>query len=233
MLASVPAQGLITTEADGKWPRCRSAAGKCSWQVLICSWHSHFPKSTRHNFIIQSITIYDPLFVSVTFGALLSAGWLLGFCHGSAGNELVCKLRRHKRLWYNPWVKMIPWRRKWQPTPVSFPGKSHRQRRLVSCSPWGHKELGTTEWLHFHFSLSCVGEGNGNPLQCSCLENPRDVGAWWAAIYGVAQSRTRLKQLSSSSSSTKAIKKLVCLEMNVVWTPQHLHAEKSKHTRYS
>ena len=60
----------------------------------------------------------------------------------------------------------------------------------------------TTERLHFHFSLSCIGEGNGNPLQCSCLENPRDGGAWWAAVYGVAQSRTRLKRLSSSSSSS-------------------------------
>ena len=59
----------------------------------------------------------------------------------------------------------------------------------------------TTEQLHFHFSLSCIGEGNGNPLQCSCLENPRDGGAWWAAIYGVTQSRTRLKRLSSSSNS--------------------------------
>ena len=58
-----------------------------------------------------------------------------------------------------------------------------------------------TERLHFHFSLSCIGEGNGNPLQCSCLENPMDGGAWWAAIYGVAQSRTRLKWLSSSSST--------------------------------
>ena len=58
-----------------------------------------------------------------------------------------------------------------------------------------------TEWLHFHFSLSCIGEGNGNPLQCSCLENPGDGGAWWAAVHGVAQSRTRLKWLSSSSSS--------------------------------
>ena len=58
-----------------------------------------------------------------------------------------------------------------------------------------------TERLHFHFSLSCIGEGNGNPLQCSCLENSRDGGAWWAAVYGVAQSRTRMKQLSSSSSS--------------------------------
>ena len=56
-----------------------------------------------------------------------------------------------------------------------------------------------TEWLHFHFSLSCIGKWNGAPLQCSCLENPRDGGAWWAAIYGVAQSQTRLKRLSSSS----------------------------------
>ena len=57
--------------------------------------------------------------------------------------------------------------------------------------------MDTTERLHFHFSLSCIGEGNDNPLQCSCLENPRDSGAWWAAIYGVAQSQTRLKWLSS------------------------------------
>ena len=95
----------------------------------------------------------------------------------------------------------IIWRRQWHPTPVLLPGKSHGWRNLVGCSPWGHEELDTTEQLHFHFSLSCIGEGNGNPLQCSCLENPRDGGAWWAAIYGVAQSRTRLKRLSSSSSS--------------------------------
>ena len=62
----------------------------------------------------------------------------------------------------------------------------------------GSQESETTEQLHFHFSLSCIGEGNGNPLQCSCLENPRDRGAWWAAIYGVAQSQTRLKWLGSS-----------------------------------
>ena len=83
-------------------------------------------------------------------------------------------------------------------TPVLLPRKSRRQRSLVGCSPWGHKESDTTERLHFHFSLSCIGEGNGNPLQCSCLENPRDGGAWWAAVYGVAQSQTRLKWLSSS-----------------------------------
>ena len=92
------------------------------------------------------------------------------------------------------------WRRKRQPTLVLLPGKSHGQRSLVGCSPWGRKDLDVTERLHFHFSLSCIGEGNGNPLQCSCLESPRDGGAWWAAVYGVAQSQTRLKRLSSSSS---------------------------------
>ena len=94
----------------------------------------------------------------------------------------------------------IPWRRQWQPIPVFLPGKSHGQRNLVDCSAWGRGELDTTERLHFCFSLSCVGEGNGNPLQCSCLENPRDGGAWWAAVYGVTQSWTQLKWLSSSSS---------------------------------
>ena len=71
----------------------------------------------------------------------------------------------------------------------------------MGCGPWGREELDTTEQLPFHFSLLCIGEGNGNPLQCSCLENPRDGGAWWAAISGVTQSWTRLKRLSSSSSS--------------------------------
>ena len=67
-----------------------------------------------------------------------------------------------------------------------------------SCSPWGCWGSDTTERLTFHFSLSCTGEGKGNPIQCSCLENPRDGGAWWVAVYGVAQSRTQLKWLSSS-----------------------------------
>ena len=92
-------------------------------------------------------------------------------------------------------------RRKWHPTAVLLPGNCHGQRSLVGCSPWGRYESDTTERLHFHVSLSCIGEGNGNPLQCSCLENPRDGGAWWAAVYGVSQSRTQLKRLSSSSSS--------------------------------
>ena len=96
--------------------------------------------------------------------------------------------------------RAMGWRRQWHPTPVLLPGKSHGWRSLEGCSPWGCWRSDTTERLHFHFSLSCIGEGNGNPLQCSCLENPRNGGAWWAAIYGVAQGRTRLKWLSSSSS---------------------------------
>ena len=84
-----------------------------------------------------------------------------------------------------PHSSTLAWRIPWTEEPVG-------------CSPWGHKESDTTEWLRFHFSLSCIGEGNGNPLQCSC---PRDGGASWAAISGVAQSQTRLKRLSSSSNS--------------------------------
>ena len=87
---------------------------------------------------------------------------------------------------------------KWHPSPVLLPIKSHGWRSLVGCSPWGRYESDATERIHFHFSLSRNGEGNGNPLQCSCLENPRDGRAWWAAVYGVPQSWTRLKRLSSN-----------------------------------
>ena len=81
-------------------------------------------------------------------------------------------------------------RRQWHSTPVLLPGKSHGRRSLVGCSPWGLEESDTTERLHFHFSFSYTGEGNGNPLQYSCLENPRDGGAWWAAVYGRTESDT-------------------------------------------
>ena len=87
------------------------------------------------------------------------------------------------------------------PTPVLLPGKSHGRMSLEGCSPWGRWGSDTTERLHFHFSLSCIGEGNGNPLQCSCLENPRDGKPGGLPSYWVAQSWTRLKRLSSSSSS--------------------------------
>ena len=113
-------------------------------------------------------------------------------------------------------------RRQWQPTPVLLPGKSHGWRSLVGCSPWGLWESDRTEQLHFPFSLSCIGEGNGNPLQCSCLENPRDGGAWWAAIYGVAQSRTRLERCSSSSSNRQYLYFLFLVKEDPYLTRNHL-----------
>ena len=110
---------------------------------------------------------------------------------------------------------VIAWRRQWHPTPVLLPGKSHGRKSLVGYSLWGRLESDTTERLDFHFSLSCIGEGNGNPLQRSCLENPRDGGAWCAAVYGVAQSWTRLKQLSMYACIGEGNGKLLqysCLE---------------------
>ena len=115
-------------------------------------------------------------------------------------NELVCSYVLFE-VDYNRW-----WRRQWHPTLVLLPGKFHGQRSLVGCSPWGREELDMTEQIRFHFSLSCTGEGNGNPLQCSRLENPRDGGTWWAAVYGAVQSQTRLKRLSSSSSSRAIVR---------------------------
>ena len=78
----------------------------------------------------------------------------------------------------------------WHPTPILLPGKSHGWRSLVGCSPWGHEESDTTEWLHFHFSLSCIGEGNGSPLQYSCLENPRDGSLVVCRLWGHTESDT-------------------------------------------
>ena len=108
-----------------------------------------------------------------------------------------CELFLHEFWW------LMCQSRQWHPTPVLLPGKSHGWRSLVGCSPWVHQESDTTEWVPFHFSLSCIGEGNGNPLLCSCPENPRDRGAWWAAVSGVTHSQTRLKWLSSSSALKK------------------------------
>ena len=87
-------------------------------------------------------------------------------------------------------------RRKWQPTPVLLPGKSHGRRSLVGYPPWGRKESDTTERLHFYVLLSCIGEGKGNPLQYSCLENPMDGGAWQAIVHGVTKSQTRLSDFT-------------------------------------
>ena len=108
--------------------------------------------------------------------------------------------------------KLIYGRRQWQPTPVLLPGKSHEHRSLIGCSPWSREESDVTERRHFHFSLSCIGEGNGNPLQCSCLENPRDGGVWWAAFYGVAQSWTRLKRLKQQQQQAILLLLLLCFK---------------------
>ena len=94
-------------------------------------------------------------------------------------------------------------RRQWHPTPVLLAWKIPWAEDPGRLQSMGSLESDTTERLHFHFSLSSIGEGNGNPLQCSCLENPRDGGAWWAAVYGVTQSRTQLKRLSSSNTIYK------------------------------
>ena len=94
-------------------------------------------------------------------------------------------------------------RRRWHPTPVLWPGESHGRRSMVGCGPWG-RWVGHDWATSFSLFTFMIGEGNDNPLQCSCLENPRDGGAWWAAVYGFAQSWTWLKRLSSSSSSNSS-----------------------------
>ena len=137
---------------------------------------------------------------------------------------IISELQKHSVSQWSPWpnsknnsiVDYFMWRRQWHPALVLLPGKSHGRRSLVGCSPWGREELDTTERLHFQFSLSDMGEGNGNPLQCSCLENPRDGEAWWAAVCGVAQSQTRLKRLSSSSSSMNLF-----MFLNLLRVPLH------------
>ena len=126
---------------------------------------------------------------------ILSLSWFCYLNHWKWGQNL------------NKFLSVFIWyhiqRRQWHPTPVLSPRKCHGWRSLVGYSPWDHEESDTTEWLHFHFSLSCIGEGNGNPFHCSCLENPRDKGAWWTAVYGVAQSWTLLMWLRSSSNIEK------------------------------
>ena len=112
-------------------------------------------------------------------------------------------------------------RRQWHPTPVLLPGKSHGRRSLEGCNPWGRWGSDMTERLHFHFSLSCIGEGNGNSLQCSCQENPRDRGALWAAVYGVTQSRTWLMWLRSlaAAAASKILRVTILAWRKRQWHP--------------
>ena len=112
--------------------------------------------------------------------------------------KVTCHTTWSNRIWI--WTQ-VAWRRQWHPTPVLLPGKSHGRGSLVLQS-LGLQQVGHDWAASLSLFTFIIGEGNGNPVQCSCLENPRDWGAWWAAVYGVAQSRTRLKWLSSSSSSS-------------------------------
>ena len=123
----------------------------------------------------------------------------------NASTQLLCLTYRKVRVEAkNDDLMIVSRRRQCWSTPVLLPGESHGWRSLVGCSPWGREQSDTTERLHFHFSLSCIEEVTGNPCQCSCLENPRDGGAWWAAVHGATQSWTRLKRLSSNSSQVAA-----------------------------
>ena len=157
---------------------------------LPCPWN--FPgKNTGVgcHFLLQrvfSIQVLNPsLLVSRPESPALTGGFFTSWATREAPiwspegpvmlpSSLSCNLINFLNFFF---LVLCSSRRQWHPTPVLLPGKSHGRRSLVGCSPWGREESGTTERLHFHFSLSCIGEGNGNPLQCSCLENPRDRGA--------------------------------------------------------
>ena len=172
--------------ARGRWTKPAESQKLKSWASQTSPGSQTIPlqvseKETEHTFAPRA---QPSLFTTPIRGTERPGGGVLQK-EGQNSGELVVSLRYRRRQWH--------------PTPVLLTGKSHGWRSLVGCSPWGREESDTTERLHFHFSLSCIGGGNGNPLQYSCLENPRDGGAWWAAVYGVAQSWTRLKRLSSSS----------------------------------
>ena len=137
----------------------------------------------------------------------------------------------------------VHWRRRWHPTPVLLL-ENPMDREPGGLQPMGSRSVGHNRATSLSFSLSCIGEGNGNPLQCSCLENPRDGGPWWAAVYGVAQRWTQLKRLSSSSSGGETnfphpsfsfvyVKRkgresfcLVCPYNKHVYSHLHVHIEK-------
>ena len=136
--------------------------------IWINKSQTHFAQQKRAKIPCMNLLIWNSRTVSTNLQCQKAEKCLMPI---SKGRILTAK--GNKEIWWST----RNWRRQWHPTPVLLPGKSHGPRSLVGCSPWGCEELDTTEQLHFHFSLSCIGGGNGNPLQCSCLENPRDRGA--------------------------------------------------------
>ena len=157
---------------------------KPRWVSQVCSKFTSFAYSVRKpNAVWGFHTLSQLAFQRQPFSFCFK-------CHQSITIEVECHFLQDITLSGEKYAEYhLPLlshrKRRWHPTPVLLPGKSHGRRSLVGCSPWGRKESDSTERLHFHFSLARIGEGNGNPLQCSCLENPRDEGAWWAAIYRV------------------------------------------------
>ena len=135
--------------------------------VFISTSLGDWPKKTLVQFMSEDVL---PMLPSSGFIVL----WLVFKSLSHFQFILVHDIKLYPNLIDLDAAVQISWRRQWQPTPVLLPGKSHGWRNLVGC----RKESDMTEWIHFHFSLSCIGEGNGNPLQCSCLETPRDGGAW-------------------------------------------------------
>ena len=169
--------------------------------MLCLIWDNFERYKLRYSEGIWIVSFSSGVILSEAISWKWTMDWLLaGFqqmrCWDFPKGLVVKTLCFHCRCGFDPRSR----RRQWQPTLVLLPGKFHGRRSLVGCIPWGREESDTTEQL----SLSCIAEGNGNPLQCSCLENPRDGGAWWAAVYGVTQSQTRLKWLSSSSKEVRS-----------------------------
>ena len=157
-----------------------------------------------HNILVLSAELVtgkclNKYFLLVWILAILQTVNLILFSHSVMFNSLQphgCNTPGFPVLKFFSWIAH-EWRRKWQPTPEFLPGESCGRRSLGAAVHRVAQSRTRLKWLSMH---ACIGEGNGDPLQNSCLQNPGDRGAWWAAVYGISQSRTRLKWLSRSSS---------------------------------
>ena len=161
----------------------------CACTLTHTHTHTHF----RHHLQIQVVT-HTSHWLAIKQRFLQPPPWVWLVCQSGWQNS-----EKHCTYWITVYYGLL-----WKATEKAMATHSSTLAWKIPWTeePGGLQSMRSLRVGHdFHFSLSCIGEGNGNPLQCSCLENPRDGGAWWAAVYGVAQSRTRLKWLSSSSST--------------------------------